>query len=207
MKTKVILASALLALATFATAGETTAAPPTTNGVQQQQQRTETVSNSGASNQGVSQSIVFTAPAETSTTARVYSEVSGTQTIKNVPSVSGPPLVSSNDTCMGSTSFGINGPGFGVGGGSTWTDNNCVMLKNAREMWNYGYRAGAIARLCYDDLNKESMELTGAICPQTKKANSVQAPAPVRDVVGSDGSRGYTGTDPVVRRRLGLPAL
>ncbi|MDB5898435.1 MAG: hypothetical protein JWP22_2923 [Ramlibacter sp.] len=94
-------------------------------------------------------------------------EYSGTQTIKNVPSVNGPPLTTSNDTCMGSTSGSINGPGFGIGIGSTWTDRNCVMLKNARELWNMGMKLAAMALFCTDDTNRNALEITGFICPQT----------------------------------------
>jgi hypothetical protein len=39
------------------------------------------------------------------------------------------------------------------------------MLKNAREMWNMGFRGAALARLCMDDLNKEALESTGINCP------------------------------------------
>jgi hypothetical protein len=102
------------------------------------------------------------------TTTRV--EYSGTQTIKNVPSVNGPPLTTSNDTCMGSTSGSINGPGFGIGLGSTWQDKNCVMLKNAREMWNMGMKAAAMALICTDPANRMALEITGFECPQTARA-------------------------------------
>jgi ABC-type Na+ efflux pump permease subunit len=90
---------------------------------------------------------------------------SGTQTIKNVPSVGSPALTSSNDTCMGSTSGGIGVTGFGFSLGSTWTDKNCTMLKNSRELWNMGMRAASMARMCMDSENREALELTGFTCP------------------------------------------
>jgi hypothetical protein len=43
----------------------------------------------------------------------------------------GPALTGSNDTCMGSTSVGAAGLAFGVSFGSTYTDDNCMMLKNS----------------------------------------------------------------------------
>jgi hypothetical protein len=96
-------------------------------------------------------------------------EYSGTQTIKNVPSVGGPALTSSNDTCMGSTSGGIGVTGFGFSLGSTWTDKNCKMLKNSRELWNMGMRAASMARMCMDSENREALELTGFTCPTKKE--------------------------------------
>lgn len=76
-----------------------------------------------------------------------------------------PPITSSNDTCMGSTSIGGSAVSFGFSAGTTWTDDNCVMLKNSREMWNMGFKGAALARLCMDGLNKEAFEATGINCP------------------------------------------
>lgn len=187
---------------------------------QQQQQQTTTTSIAGASNEGNSQSVNFgpgaiaiqvgpTEQARDTTSRQITDAVieqrgdttqriiySGSQTVKNVPSVSGPPLVSSNDTCMGSTSGSVNIPGFGAGLGTTWTDKNCVMLKNSRELWNMGMKGAALALMCNDSLNREALELTGFECPQTARAR--QQPVPVADA---------QYTDPIVRARLGLPPL
>ena len=76
-----------------------------------------------------------------------------------------PALMTSNDTCMGSTSVGATAVSFGLSVGSTWIDTNCLMLKNAREMWNMGFKGAALARLCMDDLNKEALEAAGLTCP------------------------------------------
>lgn len=118
-----------------------------------------------------SNAIVFeAAEVPTETTQNVHYSGSTSQTIKNVPNVNAPPLVSSNDTCMGSTSGGLGVAGFGFSLGSSWTDKNCKMLKNSRELWNMGMRGAAMARMCMDDENKEALELTGFVCPQTEKA-------------------------------------
>lgn len=76
-----------------------------------------------------------------------------------------PALASSNDTCMGSSSLGGSAVAFSFSVGSTWVDENCVMLKNAREIWNMGFKGAALARLCMDPLNKEALEATGIKCP------------------------------------------
>jgi len=151
-----------------------------------------TASRSDSSNAGNNQVIQFITPAQTAdqaaaarsaaqdlqatpTTQNDRVEYSGTQTIRNVPSVNGPPLTTSNDTCMGSSSGSINGPGFGIGLGSTWTDRNCVMLKNARELWNMGMKAAAMALFCTDTANRNALELTGFVCPQTARAQQQAA--------------------------------
>lgn len=113
-------------------------------------------------------------------------QYSGTQTIKNTPSVSGPMLTTSNDTCMGSTSGSLNIAGLGFGGGSTWVDTNCKRLKNSRELWNMGMKAASLALMCNDKENLEALELTGFVCPQTARKNEKTALNRVKNVAGDD---------------------
>ena len=94
-------------------------------------------------------------------------EYGGTYTLKNVPSVNGPPLTTSNDTCMGSTSGSANGPGFGIGFGTTWTDEHCKDLKTSRELWNKGMKAASLAVDCMNPRAKLALEMTGTKCPQS----------------------------------------
>ena len=99
----------------------------------------------------------------------------GEYTIKNVPSVSGPPLTTSNDTCMGSTSASANGAGFGLSFGSTWTDDHCKRLKMSRELWNKGMKAASLAMDCMDTGAREALEMTGTKCPQSMTAEERRA--------------------------------
>lgn len=63
------------------------------------------------------------------------SEVTGTQTLKNVPAVYAPSLTTTlTETCMGSTSGGLAVAGFGISGGGTWVDVECVNRLNARDV-------------------------------------------------------------------------
>jgi hypothetical protein len=85
--------------------------------------------------------------------------------IRNTPSMFGPALVSSNDTCMGSTSGSVAAPGLGIGFGTAWVDENCKMLKNSQALWNMGLKAAAIALMCNDEKINEALEITGFKCP------------------------------------------
>lgn len=76
-----------------------------------------------------------------------------------------PAIVTSNDTCMGSSSAGVSTVSVGVSLGTTWRDDNCIMLKNSRELWNMGMRNAAIARMCMDENNALALEVTGVKCP------------------------------------------
>jgi hypothetical protein len=85
--------------------------------------------------------------------------------VRNTPSAYAAPLTSSNDTCMGSSSGAVAAPGIGVSFGSTWTDNNCKMLKNSRELWNYGMKEAALALMCNDKDVRAALTVTGYKCP------------------------------------------
>lgn len=94
----------------------------------------------------------------------------GSYTVKNVPSVSGPNLTTSNDTCMGSTSASANGAGVGLSFGTTWTDEHCKRLKMSRELWNKGMKAASLAMDCMDPQAQAALEMTGSKCPQSMTA-------------------------------------
>lgn len=116
-----------------------------------------------------------------------------------VASAFAPALTASSDTCMGATSGAVSSAILGVAMGSTYVDKNCQTLKNARELWNMGQRAAAMARMCMDDLNREAMELSGYECPQTTAAKAKTRPEVASGVVRY--------TDPYVRARLGMAPL
>ena len=123
-------------------------------------------------------------------------EYGGTYTIKNVPSVNGPPLTTSNDTCMGSSSGSANGPGFGIGFGTTWTDEHCKDLKTSRELWNKGMKAASLAIDCMNSRAKLALEMTGTKCPQSMTVEERQmafgAQASAEGAVASPATPGAT---------------
>ena len=71
-----------------------------------------------------------------------------------------------DDTCMGSGGLGVQSANIGLSLGSTWTDSNCVMLRNARELKNQGHDKAAKARLCMNEDNALAFELAGEPCPR-----------------------------------------
>lgn len=142
-------------------------------------------SSSSTSAVGNQQAVTFVTPPETrskqsidsrsdqsinttiSGTSKNIVEYTGSYTMKNVPSVNGPNLTTSNDTCMGSSSGSANGAGFGVSFGSTWTDEHCKRLKMSRELWNKGMKAASLAMDCMDPSARVALEITGTKCPQS----------------------------------------
>lgn len=164
MKHLSIAALLLLATAAMAQTNSTTASGTAMGNMQ-------------GNNQGVTQAIIFDSPG----VATSNINYSGSQTIKNVPSVNGPNLTTSNDTCMGSSSAGANGPGIGLSFGTTWTDEQCKRLKMSRELWNKGMKAASLAMDCMDPAARAALEMTGTRCPQSmtpEERQSTFGPAP-----------------------------
>lgn len=95
-----------------------------------------------------------------------------------------PSLSSGVDTCMGSSSVGGQGVGFGFSVGTTWNDSNCVRLKNSREMYNMGQKDVALAMMCQNEDVRKAAEAVGskvcepAVKPATPKQNDVRSTGP-----------------------------
>lgn len=72
---------------------------------------------------------------------------SGSYTVKNVPTAIAP-SVYPTAPCMGSTSAGASGVGFGVSFGSSWTDDECGIRETARSFSGLGLQQDAVIVLC-----------------------------------------------------------
>ena len=95
--------------------------------------------------------------------------------------------------CLGSTSGGAQGAAFGFSIGSTKLDPDCNARADADALSRMGKPRAALARLCQREDIARAIEASGEQCP-TKPAQPVSA------VKTAD----YTGSDPIVRSRLGL---
>jgi hypothetical protein len=153
MKNLIIAAALLLPVAAFA---NSSVATTSTNAASSQ---------SAGGNQGQSLSIDS------------HEVVGGTRYAAN--SAFAPALTSSNDTCMGSSSMGASGMSFGFGIGTTWTDNNCRMLKNARELWNQGEHAASLALLCTDEDIRYSISVSGGVMDRRSDASIIRRGCPM----------------------------
>lgn len=77
----------------------------------------------------------------------VYNDTSGEVDIP-VATAYAPALTTSNDTCMGSVSAGGQGMTFGFSIGGTYTDNDCILRKDARFIHNMGSTGVALSLMC-----------------------------------------------------------
>ena len=79
------------------------------------------------------------------------------------------PLIAGSDTCMGSTSAGGQGIGFALSLGTTWTDKNCMNLKNARQLQSMGYSGAAVQLVCMNKDVRKAMSAAGTPCEKIKE--------------------------------------
>lgn len=91
------------------------------------------------------------------------------------------PLTASQDTCMGSRTFGFQVMGFGVSFATTWQDRNCRRLKNARQLFALGYPAAAVQLLCMGQEVYEAMERAGTPCPGVRFISLPPEPPPASE--------------------------
>jgi hypothetical protein len=164
-----------------------TKAGPNTSTSNANSQASATTSSQGGSGQGVGSQ-------GQSLTIDSHAVYEGAQRSPVATAVA-PQLISSNDTCMGSSSLGGSAVSFGFSLGTTWTDNNCLMLKNAREIWNMGFKGAALARMCMDDLNKEAFEATGINCPARRSNSTAQASTGIAQPTELSSVDGVKNTD------------
>ena len=84
-------------------------------------------------------SLVINNPANTTSTivSNSRQDVSGTQTLKNVPTAFAPSLAAAGiETCLGSVSGGGSIVGFGGSFGTTIPDPGCQARLDARTLWS-----------------------------------------------------------------------
>jgi len=99
------------------------------------------------------------------------------------------PLTSADDTCMGSTSAGVQAMGFGISLGSTWRDEDCVRRKDSRMFYNMKMTDVAVARMCQKADNRAAVEAAGSVCPGTEASATPVAAAAELTTVETTTSR------------------
>jgi hypothetical protein len=121
-------------------------------------------------------------------------EGDNTKVYAPAPSVFAPALTSGNDVCVGSISTALTGGngivGAGLSFGKTFTDDNCIRLKNANALNVLGYKEAALALLAQDKNVAAALKKTG------HKAAWLNEPTPVKQVKASAQKEIVVSTDP-----------
>ena len=97
-----------------------------------------------------------------------------------------------NGTCFGSSSAGAQAPGLGVTFGTTWQDDGCDMRYDFYALRAAGHHKAANERLCQKPAIAKAMEAAGTPCAPKKASQT------------NTRNAEYTGSDPIVKARLGI---
>ena len=89
------------------------------------------------------------APSSATLTINEASAPSRTR-IENTPDVYAP-NVAPTAPCMGGSSMGGSGPGFGFSFGTSWESKTCMILEAARSFEQAGYREDALYIRCHNE--------------------------------------------------------
>ena len=73
------------------------------------------------------------------------------QTVRNTPDAVGPGLFAGTNPCAVGVSGGIGLPGFGIGGGATFSDSGCERRNLAGALYTMGLGAAAQELLCENE--------------------------------------------------------
>jgi hypothetical protein len=146
-------------------------------------------SNSNATGGQGGQGGSSTSQGGTSTASNASTNTTSFNEVRQTAGAWAAALAVSNGTCMGSTSGGAQGPGFGLSVGTTWNDEGCNRRYNAQQLAALGQRSAALALMCQDANVARAMEEAGDHCPRKPEVATPEI------------------TDPVIRKRLGLAPL
>jgi hypothetical protein len=133
----------------------------------------------------------------------------GSDLSDQVPAVVAPSLTTTlSETCMGSTSMGIAGAGFGISFGSTWKDEACVRRLDSRELRSFGaglapndailFHFAAKERMCADPKIRAAFERVymmtdrkDALCQATSDDHvAAQAQRDANKIAGTGNTTG-----------------
>jgi hypothetical protein len=132
--------------------------------------------------------------------------ISGTQTVRNVPELVAP-NVSTNNPCSLGASAGGAGPGIGITFGVGYTDPGCERRNNAAVLNNLGMRQAAIDVLCQDDSVARALAAAGTPCSASSRSTGTPyvVPYPVAAQAAAAPAQ-IARVDPAVVRRQDVAA-
>jgi len=118
-------------------------------------------------------SLLFPAPAKaepivTESTSTVTTNGSQTTTVKSPPPSAIAPQFSAgnnSDLCTIGATGAVQTQILGISVGSTFTEENCIRLKNAKTLYDMGMKVAAVSVMCQDKKVFDAMMNAGTPCP------------------------------------------
>jgi hypothetical protein len=107
-------------------------------------------------------------PIVTESTSTVTTNGSQTTTVKSPPPSAIAPQFSSgnnSDLCTIGATGAVQTQILGISIGSTFTEENCIRLKNAKTLYDMGMKVAAVSVMCQDKKVFDAMMNAGTPCP------------------------------------------
>ena len=109
-------------------------------------------------------------PIVTDSTAKSTVTTNGTMetTVKSPPPSAISPQLGSNsnsDLCTIGVAGAVQTQILGISAGMTFTEENCVRLKNAKTLYDMGMKVAAVSVMCQDKRVFDAMMMAGTPCP------------------------------------------
>jgi len=124
--------------------------------------------------------------------------VNGSDLGDRVPDVVAPGLTTTlSETCMGSISLGASFSGFGLGGGKTLIDADCVNRLNAREIARMGHVDVATEIMCENDVVRQAFKLAAKPCLKDQPEKVAQMDAANEQIAAMTVIREEKGLAPL----------
>src|SRR6056300_1419482 len=105
---------------------------------------------------------------ESTTNSTVTTNGEMTTTVKSPPPSAISPQFSSgnnSDLCTIGVAGAVQTQILGISAGTTFTEENCIRLKNAKVMYDMGMKVAAVSVMCRDQKVFEAMMHAGTPCP------------------------------------------
>ena len=101
------------------------------------------------------------------TTSTVTTSGTNETTVKSPPPSAISPNVGGNnsDLCTISSSGAMGTQIFSLSLGATYTEENCLRLKNAKTLYDFGMKVAAVSIMCQDERVFSAMMNAGTPCP------------------------------------------
>lgn len=93
-------------------------------------------------------------------------------TVKSPPPSAISPQLGANsnsDLCTIGVAGAVQTQILGISAGTTFTEENCLRLKNAKTMYDMGMKVAAVSIMCQDEKVFEAMMMAGTPCPYEGK--------------------------------------
>ena len=109
---------------------------------------------------------------ESTTNSTVTTNGQMETTVKSPPPSAISPQLGANsnsDLCTIGVAGAVQTQILGISAGTTFTEENCLRLKNAKTMYDMGMKVAAVSIMCQDEQVFDAMMMAGTPCPYDGK--------------------------------------